>query len=175
MSVLLPRRSRAGLKVADSRGTPPELYAALDAEFHFDLDPCPLDTTSTAGAPLWGKDGLRASWAGRRVFCNPPYSEIDPWLEKSPEAALAVFLLPARTDSRWWQVWAMAANEVRFIRGRLHFQGPSGGAPFASVVLVLVAGPHGPTRWRSMERPPRPALARKRRGAPTTQTEPEGT
>ncbi len=77
-------------------GTPPDVYAALDAEFHFDLDPCPLNEA-------WTVDGRSLSWSRRRVYCNPPYGkEIGTWLAKAREADVAVYLLPARTDTRWW-------------------------------------------------------------------------
>ncbi len=138
----------------DSRVTPPELYAALDAEFGpFTLDPCPLDTSSIAGASLWGKDGLRGDWCGHRVFCNPPYTDIGPWLAKATEALVAVYLLPVRSDCPWWHDYALHANELRFIRGRLRFGGMSGGAPFPSVVVVFDHTDR--TRWTSMDRPQR--------------------
>ena len=116
-----------------SWATPEGLYRDLDAEFHFDFDPCPL-----GDAKIW--DGRMESWAGRRVYCNPPYGrEIASWLAKAREAQLAVYLLPARTDTAWWHEHALQADEIRFIRGRLTFGGPNSKgnpAPFPSVVLV---------------------------------------
>lgn len=107
--------------------TPEWLYRDLDAEFSFTLDPCPNH----------GEDGLSRSWAGERVYCNPPYGRgVGRWLEKSSEAELAVYLLPSRTDTRWWHEYAMKADEIRFIRGRLRFNDCAVGAPFPSVVLV---------------------------------------
>lgn len=118
-------------------GTPHAVYAALDAEFHFTFDPCPLMDPQQAGLSLWGTDGLAKSWDGQRVFCNPPYGPgIDRWLAKAREADLAVYLLPARTDTRWWHEYALKANEIRFLRGRLRFGNAVNAAPFPSVVLV---------------------------------------
>jgi hypothetical protein len=48
--------------------TPPDLYAALDAEFHFDFDPCPYPLPP-------GFDGLRCEW-GSRNYVNPPFGSI---------------------------------------------------------------------------------------------------
>lgn len=108
--------------------TPADTYAALDAEFRFTLDPCPLGG---------GADGLALNWAGQRVYCNPPYGRgVGARLAKAREAELAVYLLPARTDTRWWHEHAMRADEIRFLRGRLKFGGAKTGAPFPSVVLV---------------------------------------
>lgn len=115
-----------------SHATPAALYADLDTEFHFTLDPCPLNDTQ-----IW--DGALMSWAGHRVFCNPPYGRgVGRWLAKAREAACAVFLLPARTDTAWWHDYALHADEIRFIRGRLRFgDGPADArAPFPSVILV---------------------------------------
>lgn len=113
--------------------TPGEVYAGLDAEFGFTLDPCPMDDAER----IFENDGLARSWAGERIFCNPPYGNvIRNWLAKAREADVAVFLLPARTDTRWWHEYALDADEIRFIRGRLKFGGSKNSAPFPSVVLV---------------------------------------
>lgn len=117
--------------------TPAALYQELQAEFHFDLDPCPV------GA-LW--DGRLVSWVGRRVFCNPPYGrQLSSWLDKATEAELAVYLVPARTDTRWWHVHAMRADEIRFLRGRLNYgdRHSRKRAPFPSVILVYLQGREG--------------------------------
>ena len=80
---------------------------------------------------------MAVSWNGKRVYCNPPYGPgIKDWLAKAIEADLAVFLLPARTDTKWWHEYAMKAKEIRFIKGRLKFGGATTGAPFPSVLLI---------------------------------------
>ena len=41
----------------DRWATPPHIYAELDAEFHFDFDPCPLNGAGDGLLPLlteWG-------------------------------------------------------------------------------------------------------------------------
>lgn len=112
-------------------GTPQEIYADLNREFCFDLDPCPLG----------GTDGLNISWAHRRVFCNPPYGpSIRSFLEKASESDVAVFLLPARTDTKWFhEILLRNAWEIRFLKGRLKFDNRSKGgrAPFPSLVAIF--------------------------------------
>jgi site-specific DNA-methyltransferase (adenine-specific) len=115
------------------------LIRTLELEFGpFTLDPCPARPASEAGMPLFGTDGLHISWTGQRVFCNPPCGRhVGRWLAKARKADLAVFLLPARTDTRWWHEHALKADEIRFMRGRLRFNGAQTGAPFPSVLLVF--------------------------------------
>jgi len=48
--------------------TPPDLYAALDAEFKFTFDPCPHPLPE-------GFDGLTQEW-GERNYVNPPFGSI---------------------------------------------------------------------------------------------------
>jgi site-specific DNA-methyltransferase (adenine-specific) len=117
--------------------TPRSLYDALNLEFSFTFDPCPLMDEREAGMSLWGTDGLSKSWHGQRVYCNPPYGRgVGDWLAKAQEADLAVYLLPSRTDTAWWHDYAMKASEIRFLRGRLRFGSARYNAPFPSVVLV---------------------------------------
>ena len=111
--------------------TPKELYKKLDAEFNFNYDPCPVDPDF---------DGLVVSW-GSRSFVNPPYGrEIQKWIKKGYEEhlknKLVVFLIPSRTDTRYFHDYIMKANEIRFIKGRLHFS-EKGPAPFPSCIVVF--------------------------------------
>jgi hypothetical protein len=48
--------------------TPPELLAELDAQYHFDFDPCPFPLPE-------GFDGLTCEW-GKSNYVNPPFGSI---------------------------------------------------------------------------------------------------
>lgn len=114
--------------------TPKAVYDALDAEFHFDFDPCPLgESVEDGAAPLFSQ------WRGERVFCNPPYGPaLVPFLQRAHEADLAVFLIPARTDTRWfYQICLPNAAEIRFIKGRLKFADAKNSAPFPSMIVIF--------------------------------------
>lgn len=118
---------------SDRWSTPVQLFAALDREFSFNLDSCPLDCEGDGLAPLFCK------WRDRRVFCNPPYGPaLAKWLLRGREAELAVFLLPARTDTRWFhEIVLPHAAEIRFLRGRLRFGGSKNSDPFPSMVAIF--------------------------------------
>lgn len=110
--------------------TPKDFYEKLDAEFHFDFDPCPINPTF---------DGLSVKW-GKINYMNPPYGrEIVKWVKKASENPLTVCLLPARTDTRWF--WDYIYNkpnvEIRFIKGRLKFGGGKNSAPFPSMIVIF--------------------------------------
>lgn len=118
--------------------TPDALRQELYSEFELNFDPCPLANPAEVGLPLFGTDALQHSWKSKRVFCNPPYGpDIDRWLSKAAEADIAVYLVPSRTDTAWWHKYAMKADEIRFLRGRLKFSGSANSAPFPSVVLIF--------------------------------------
>ncbi len=56
---------------------------------------------------------------GKRVFCNPPYSNIEPWVRKALSSkAMTVLLLPCRSDTLWFSMLVRDA-EVRFFRKRM--------------------------------------------------------
>ena len=127
-------------QATDKWGTPAEVYSRLDEEFHFDFDPCPMEGSQD------GLSRLFTSWAGRSVYCNPPYGHgLEKWLERGLEASIAVFLLPARTDTRWFHdIVLPRADEIRFLRGRIKFRpndpnwkAGGGGAPFPSMIVIF--------------------------------------
>ncbi len=73
------------------------------------------------------------------MFRNPPYGPgLGEWLKRGLEAEVAVFLIPARTDTRWFHELVLPhATEIRFIRGRLKFGDAKNSAPFPSMVVVF--------------------------------------
>jgi DNA N-6-adenine-methyltransferase (Dam) len=113
--------------------TPVSLRVALGEEFNFDHDPCPLGGSEDGCARL-----LRP-WTGKRVFCNPPYGPaLRNFLELWSDADLAVYLLPARTDTKWFhEICLPFAKEIRFIKGRLKFGSATNSAPFPSMVVIF--------------------------------------
>ena len=50
---------------------------------------------------------------------------------------LVVMLIPARTDTAYFHDYIYKKHEVRFIRGRLHFNESKAAAPFPSMVVVM--------------------------------------
>ena len=124
--------------------TPIALFRELDAEFHFDLDPCCTHENAKCESHYTIEDdGLSKNWGGRRVFCNPPYGrELSKWVrkcyEESKRASVVVMLIPARTDTSYFHDFIYhKAKEIRFIRGRLHFNESRQGAPFPSMIVVF--------------------------------------
>lgn len=118
---------------SDHCQTPDWLYKALDMEFAFDFDPCPLECR--------GIDGLSLDWDGKRVFCNPPYSDITPWVEKAVcSDALTVFLVPARHDSEWSSILRESGAEFRYFRRAFNFIHATGkeSHPIGGAMVVIV-------------------------------------
>lgn len=116
--------------------TPKQLYNLLNKEFKFNFDPCPVN-------PQF--DGLKISWK-KRNFVNPPYgNQISNWIKKGFEewqkGKLIVFLIPSRTDTKYWHDYLMKATEIRFIRGRIKFEHPRTKkitpAPFPSAIVIF--------------------------------------
>lgn len=116
--------THSGLKPGDSWQTPDYLKQALKVEFDWDLDPCPYEPNWTPGVH---KDGLAINWDGKKVYVNPPYSDIERWVTKALDSkALTVLLLPSRTDTDWFRLLLHRGAEIRFFRKRVHFNPPPG-------------------------------------------------
>ena len=126
----------------DSWETPKWLFDLLDREFHFLVDAaatsdnthCNLYMASDnqpAHAFCIGNGLTKLDWTPRcgNFFLNPPYSagNIDKFmakaLEESQKGAVVVCLVPCATDTKWWHSYAMKAQEIRFIKGRVRFVG----------------------------------------------------
>jgi site-specific DNA-methyltransferase (adenine-specific) len=132
--------------------TPPDLFERLDAEFAFSVDVCASPWNAKLAKYFSEQqDGLAQDWSGERCFLNPPYgTTISLWLRKAFEETrwkcpLVVALIPARSDTRWFQTWVLgSADEVRFLKGRVRFQrqdGEAWSAPFPSA-LAIYRGRH---------------------------------
>lgn len=128
-------------KPRDNQPTPEELYRALDAEFHFDHDPCPSNPEG-----LRERDGL-GQW-GSRNYVNPPYSHKEPWIERAVaeqrKGNLTVMLLPVDTSTKWFHDLVLPncplPDNIRFVRGRLRFPTLTNRgrpAPFASMICIF--------------------------------------
>lgn len=130
----------------DEYSTPQDVFDALNAEFHFNLDPCSTDENAKCENHFTSEqDGLIQDWGGHRVFCNPPYSEIQKWVRKAWQEStkpdtLVVMLIPARTDSRWFHEYVYHRSEIRLIKGRIRFSGREYNAPFPSMIVIFRSG-----------------------------------
>lgn len=151
---------------SDEWFTPSSVFRPLNEEFRFTLDPCA--TAESAKCRRFfhaGQDGLAQDWGRERIWLNPPYSDITPWVAKaamevSPQAhgshrsaELVVGLLPAWTDRAWWHTSIepfrdgrspVITVELRFVCGRIRFGFPGdpeglnarGGGTFPSVIVI---------------------------------------
>ena len=102
---------------------------------------------SLVHANYWTKenDALTQNW-GWRNWCNPPYSDITPWVEKAIDemnrGSLTAMLLPADTSVKWFRLAFENCTECHFISGRLSFinaetQNPVSGNNKGSVVFIF--------------------------------------
>ena len=139
----------------DDRALPDDYFAQFQARFKFTIDVAAA--SHNAKLPRYysiNNSGLDASWDGERVYCNPPYSNVRPWIEKAwreTTAELIVMLLPAnRTEQRWWQDLVEGHRDkpssplrVEFLYGRLRFLkpgentlAPNNRPPFGCCLLI---------------------------------------
>ncbi len=118
--------------------TPKPIYDALDAEFHFNHDPCPIDWKE--GDP----DALQTEW-GSSTFCNPPYSKVGLFakkaLEESKKGKTVVMLINICSDTKWFHEYIYGKAEIRFHKGRIAFINPANPekrvpSPRPSIVVV---------------------------------------
>lgn len=120
-------------------GTPQYVFDFLNEAFGpFDIDVAADNENHKCD--LWWtpeQDGLKQLWGwhhveslnrNARVWCNPPYDNIGPWVARAAQEAQdglvdsVTLLLPVRTDQKWWQETVMRfACAIYFIKGRIAF------------------------------------------------------
>lgn len=152
-------RRRGARPEVDNLATTPEVFDPLHERFGFTIDVAALPHNAKLERYFTPEDdGLAQSWAGERVWCNPPYSHIEPWVAKAHAehaagAELIVMLLPAnRTEQGWWQRQVephrlAGTLHVEFLPGRLRFikhgfdrVEPNQRPPFGCCLLVWERG-----------------------------------
>lgn len=138
---------RGASDTVDERITPQWLFDELNAEHRYTLDAAAnANNKKCERFHDLESDGLSQPWAGERVWCNPPYSNIRAWVEKASiecakDCAFVTLLLPAnRTEQRWWHEFIEPKRDtpggriwVRFLPRRINFGVPGNeGAKFNS-------------------------------------------
>jgi hypothetical protein len=118
--------------------TPPEMYAALDAEFHFDFDPCPNPRPD-------GYNSLVLPW-GNMNYVNPPFRKTDgntdgptafvrKAIAEQAAGRSSVLLIPAQS---YINLLLAAGAELRYA-GRTRFLEATTGRPLPSPSPTILA------------------------------------
>lgn len=119
----------------DAWQTPLWLFDALDIEFGFWLDAAASAKNALCAHWLTEADNaLNAEWKSHgAIWCNPPYSNIRPWVDKAAEQCIqqrqpVVMLVPEDMSVGWFSQALETVDEVRVITdGRINFIEPSTG------------------------------------------------
>jgi site-specific DNA-methyltransferase (adenine-specific) len=155
------KRSSKIVTPKDEWQTPQWLFDLLDQEFHFWLDAAATHENSKCESCLTPKmNALTQTWQswtspefekefGKSIYLNPPYSAalINAFMKKayeeSQKGAVVVCLVPVSGD-KWWIDYALKAQEIRYIRGRVKFVGydedgnqVNGSPMFSSCVVIF--------------------------------------
>ena len=102
---------------SDHWATPKDIYDKFMQLGYY--DPCPLNSETNNLNTLYEHD---------KMYINPPYSDIDSWIDFglkhfNHKTNVVVYLVPARTDTKWFHKALEKNAKVFFIKGRLHFNG----------------------------------------------------
>lgn len=111
----------------DDYSTPRSLILRLEQEFgKFDLDVC-ASIKNRVCERFFDKNqnALEQQWAGELVWCNPPYSQKNDFIEKAHQeaqkGAKIILLFPAFTETNWFRDLKAKSEWLLFLNGRLVF------------------------------------------------------
>jgi len=116
--------------------TPKWFVTALEKHLRieFDLDVCAIKTTAKCDEYYSllerDEDALKLKW-GRWNFCNPPYNDITPWVDKAIVEAgrgnVTAMLIPDKPEVRYIRKARHFACTMIHMPFRLKFLRPNGG------------------------------------------------
>jgi phage N-6-adenine-methyltransferase len=142
-------KSNTPSEIKDSWRTPKEIFNNLNREFKFECDVAASEFNHLCDVYYTEEmDSLSLPWFDVN-WCNPPYSNIRPWVEKAIKehelGKTTVMLIPADTSVKWFKMAFDTANEVRFISGRISFinentNKPVNGNNKGSVIFIWSKG-----------------------------------
>lgn len=100
-------------------------------------------------------NGLKQNWR-RWNFCNPPYSQLELWVERAIEqwhqnGCETILFVPHRSHSHWFHDYVFHHFEVIPIRSEVQFKGFSNTLPMSMCFIHI--GPYQRNRVRSVNNP----------------------
>ena len=139
------------MNVRDSWSTPDHVFQILDHEFGFDIDVCASKYNAKCKRYITEQDdALSQAWCATMspfdypetpvpiknatVYCNPPYSSVEPWIAKAIEQAVlnnvtTVILTNYILDCKYYHQHLTHVSEIRLAMRRIQFVPPDGVKP----------------------------------------------
>ena len=124
---------------SDDYYTPPIVFEALNVQFD-------LDVAGPPGGVPWipaiktltvVDDGLVTPWAGK-IWCNPPFSNIPPWIKKMREHGNGIALVGISKSAWCNEAWKLA-DGVMLLPSNLKFVRASGN-PESILTATMLLG-----------------------------------
>lgn len=149
--------------------TPNQFFLGVNQRY----GPFTLDVAASAMNAKCGNyfskddNGLIKDWYGK-VWCNPPYNNIGPWVSKAIReikkfhVGQVCMLLPEGCSTKWFQLVYENADTIEFVHGRLNFGGPhalndgKAASPNGSILVVFTAAADGKPRVNLIDRSGQP-------------------
>lgn len=115
----------------NSWSTPQWLYSWLNSIYNFDIDLCASKSNAKHSCYFSElSNALERVWhcEGDSGFCNPPYSDISPWINKAVSSSnfgfTSVLLIPTPNGETHYKQVFKRATSITFIEGRVAFIAP---------------------------------------------------
>ncbi len=134
--------------IRDLWQTPKAIFNYYNRRFNLRMDVAASHENTLVDGNYWTAEdnALEQNWSVYGNWCNPPYSNIGPWVVKAINemnmGCLTVMLIPADTSVKWFKVAFENCTECHFISGRISFVNSETGKPVngnnkGSVVFVF--------------------------------------
>jgi len=127
------------MSIRDSWATPDYIFDPLDHEFGFTIDVCAtkdnakiqnwIELPNNALELCWRYGDDNNNWDQCVAWCNPPYSDVAPWIAKAIEQArcnnvTTVMLTNYIVDCAYFHEHLPHIEEIRLALTRIQFEPP---------------------------------------------------
>lgn len=149
--------STTPIEIRDQSGTPNYVYDAVNKTFNFVCDIAASAANTKCARYIDAERNALdpdTRWSRGWKWCNPPYSDIGPWVERAAVEGRTVFLIPAYvTTPSWGHVLADKADEIVFLKERINFLRDDGvkmrSNPKGSMLVVFEDGSRANNRYKT--------------------------
>lgn len=114
--------------ISQEHGTPDEIWIPLNKEFNFKVDLCASDENHLLPKYYTKENSVFDKEITETSYANIEFKRAKKFIkyfhnQSKKHGSTIVILCTVKSNTDWWEDYAMTGKEIRFINGKVHFKG----------------------------------------------------